>query len=193
MTEQTKQSLSTIIKTKAKMAMPEMTSIFLSKYEDQLYNLKNELTENLSDTRKQLETHQETVKLKAQSKFEKYNNQTMKNLGLTSQVPEPSSFELDFYNAEVTCNVRILDEKERNKCSVEVTTKITKADVETYEDLNKKIEDYKNKLTSTVNKIGDMSRKERQVKARISELRLEEAGLTNLLEDQEMLKLIEIK
>ena len=37
-----------------------------------------------------------------------------------------------------------------------------------------------------------MSRKERQVKARISEMRLQEQGLEGFLQDKEMLALIKI-
>ncbi len=37
-----------------------------------------------------------------------------------------------------------------------------------------------------------MSRKERQIRGRISEKRLEEAGLTNFLQSDEMLQLIHI-
>jgi len=77
-----KNQLSSIIKAEARMAMPEIVSVFISKYETELYDLKNNLQETISKLHKDVLILD--AKVKKTGDFSKYNNVCIKRLDLVS-------------------------------------------------------------------------------------------------------------
>jgi len=195
MTDKTK--LSSIIKAEARMAMPELVSIFISKYETELYDRKNNLQETISKLHKALEILDKKVTETAD--FSKYENVCVKRFDLVSFLNDDALIDWEKGTVHQSVGFHHLDingviDKSRRTSNFHksFSEDILIKDKNLHEKLSTEIEDTEAKLSTIAAKIGDMSRKERQVKARISELRLKEQGLTSLLDDQNMLQLIKI-
>lgn len=181
--------LSGIIKAEAKMAMPEIVSVFLSKYETELYEKKAKLTQDIADAKDDYQVSKQAVADKAD--FSKQHGKYIKELKMYTNVTDiGADLEEGVYRAEL----RLTEDKEKSRGTTikSLENKIAKSDMTNLANARKRIQEMESDLAGTLAKISDMSRKERQVKARISEMRLEEQGLQNLLGDQEMLKLIQI-
>lgn len=187
--------LGSIIKAEAKIAMPEVVSVFISKYESELYDRKAVLQESIAQHNKDLATHEAVVISAAD--FSKYADIKVITLNVVSALDgEPA---LSWGDEEVSVNVTFhnVEDKthrfrESTGFSKRFSSSINKAHLKTHTAILKDTEEATSQLAVILAKIGDMSRKERQVKARISEMRLEEEGLTDFLQDKDMLKLIQI-
>jgi hypothetical protein len=190
--------LSSIISAEAKIAMPEVISIFISDYETKLYDRKTELQQKIHDLKKDLEIHVNTVA--KSGSFKKYIGVKVPKLGLISRSGGEAN--VSWENGTISMKICFDDVDETGKMdakrnsgnnfSKSFTVDITDFAMRTFKNLKKKIDEESANLSRTVGLIGDMSRKERQVKARISELRLKEQGLEGFLADKEMQKLISI-
>ncbi len=187
-------ALSTIIETKASVGMSDMVDVFLTKYETDLYNKKSELKSII----KSIEAERTAFHKKVNKSFTwtKYKNLGIPELAITATLAEDHS--IDWENAIVTMNVKVSVTKSKHNgfgyssINCAVTQKISKTDINKDKRLLNDIEVRRNELTEIIMLITDMSRKERQIRGRISEKRLEEAGLTNFLQSDEMLQLIHI-
>jgi len=192
-----KTKLSSIIKAEARMAMPEIVSIFISKYETELYDRKNNLQESIFELRKDVEIL--NAKVEKAGDFSKYDNVCVKRLDLVSFLNNDIKVDWEGGTIQRSVSFYHLDtkgvvDKSKGSSNFRKTFKenISIKDMKLHEKLHTEIDAASAKLSTVAAKIADMSRKERQVKARISELRLEEQGLTSLLDDQNMLQLIKI-
>lgn len=186
--------LSEIMTANAKIAMPEMVSIFLSKYENALYEKKDTTQEEMNKLDKDWEIAKAVILKKAD--FKKYLGAKLPGFkAVTRMHGEPSiDWEQGIYEATISL-VFIGDKKDQFTDSgfrYRATHPVAASDLKTKKDFEKRRAELQAQLSATVAKIGNMARKERQVKARISEMRLEEAGLTDFLQDKEMQALIEI-
>ena len=74
----------------------------------------------------------------------------------------------------------------------DVNVRIDKSDSKVHYELENRLEELKTELTEVMGLIKSVSRKERQVRGRISEMKLAESGFSGLLESPELLKLIEL-
>lgn len=195
-----KRNLSAIVQAEAKIAMPEVVAVFISKHETELYDLKSELQLKIGDLKKDLEMHTATV---AKSiSFKKYAGLKMLKLSLISYLSgdstvnwpdETVSQKVGLYNMN-EANSGEADSRDRHTGFEKTYTQaISAKDLKSHAKMNQELQDTSARLQSIVGQIGDMSRVERQVKARISEMRLEEQGLTGFLADPAMQKLIAIK
>ena len=187
--------LSDIMKAEANIAMPEVVSIFLSKHETDLYNQKTTLQGEITDLKKDLEMHE--AKVAKAANFKQYVDIKIPKLNLITALE--GSPMVDWANETVghTVNFHNTDEKDNpwNKATGfnKVFTKpISQKHLEDYRNMVTLLSTTEGELSRTISKIGDMPRKERQIKARISELRLQEQGLEHFIEDAEMQKLISI-
>jgi len=192
-----KNQLSSIIKAEARMAMPEIVSVFISKYETELYDRKNNLQEIISKLHKDVLILD--AKVKKTGDFSKYDNVCIKRLDLVSFLNNDIKVDWEGGTIQRSVGFYHLDtkgvvDKSKGSSNFRKTFKenISIKDMKLHESLHTEINNAQAKLSTVAAKIGDMSRKERQVKARISELRLKEQGLTSLLDDQSMLQLIKI-
>lgn len=190
--------LTGIIKAEAKMAMPEIVQVFLAKYENDLYEQKESLQLEMAELTEKLKKLNTTVLDSA--KFKQWKKIKIPKLELESVLSPDKN--LDWANEIVTCSVVLQDMRTQFIAAKRVKVyeigrvveeSISQLHLKQYREWNARLDEVRGDLAKTATAIGDMSRKERQVKARISELRLEEAGLTDFLQDKEMLKLIEIK
>lgn len=184
--------LSNIIKTDAKIALPEIVSIFVAKHETQLYDQKDALQESISTSQKDLTMHEAVVLGTAD--FKKYDNITIPILELVSVLKGDASvnWETGLINQTVTFHNVGKGREKHTGFAKSFSMDIGKGYVKTRDSIRKSIQNDTDDLKSILAQISDMSRKERQIKARISEIRLEESGLTDFLKDKEILKLIQL-
>lgn len=192
MSEESKGQLSQIMSAEAKIGMNEVVSVQLAKYETGLYDRKEELSKRIGDLQKDLEMHNK-VALKG-ADFKKYVGIKAPLLGLISRLKGDPT--LSWEEGEIHQNVGLYhtDTTKRDDTtgfSKSFSLPINKVHIEAREKMLADIEQTQDDLKTIVSAISNMSRKERQVKARISEIRLKEAGI-NLAEDEELAQLIKI-
>lgn len=193
-------NLSSVIRANAQIAMPEVVSVFISKHETELYDLKAELQKKIGDLKKDIEMH--TASVAKSITFKKYCGIKVLKLGLISYlVGEPN---VKWVDEKVTQRIGLYNMSEDNKGAADSRDRetgfeksysqpILAGHLKAHTKMTDELAETSNRLASIVGQIGDMSRVERQVKARISEMRLEEQGLSGFLKDPEMQKLIAIK
>lgn len=181
--------LSTIMQAEAKIALPEIVSIFVAKHETALYERKAALQATIAANNKDLEILH-TVALKS-ANFDKYDDVAIPKLDLVSYLKNGPTLNWDNKSISQIVGLNCTD-KTSTGFSRTYSIAILKVHLESYKDINKMIADDSNELKNIALQISDMSRKERQIKARISEVRLEEQGLTDFLNDKAILQLIKI-
>jgi len=193
--------LSSIIKAEAKIAMPEVVDIFISEYETKLYDKKDLLQKGIAQIEKDLEMHNAVVLKSAKTKH--LVGLKMPKMHLVSYLIKDPSLSWDSKQITINIglhNVQPADTKDEDWGYGDKETGFDKAykqdisenHLNAYEKMKAQKTELRENLQKTVSKIGDMSRKERQVKAQISKLRLEEQGMQDFVKNPEMLKLIKI-
>ena len=187
-----------IVKAEAKIAMPDVMDVFISEYENKLYERKGELTDRINQLRDDLPVFEKQVLKDAN--FSEFAGLKIAKLKVeTVLAGEPVIRWKDkqsIYRQEVTL-VQTIDNDDgstyKNKLATLTKEKNIKAGhVTEYKRRTDEIAQVESDLQKCVAAIGDMSRKERQVKARISKLRLQEQGLDHMLNDPEMAQLIHV-
>lgn len=183
--------LSQIISTEATIALPEMVSIFLSKYETDLYDRKQELSTIISELKQELKDIEDMAA--ASVTFGEYADLGIPKLDLITTVSEKQS--VHWAEEAVSVEIKIIDTKSSRThalTSKVVRKNLKKSYIKTYNRLIDHLADRKVELSQTVQMITDMNRKERQIKAEISKMRLQEQGLEKFINSPEMAKLIKI-
>ena len=187
--------LSTILSASASIALPEIVSVFINKYETELYTSKDQLNEKINGLQSELNLLKETVASKAD--FSKYEKLGIPTFNLTAKVRKSLSIDWESRVVEAMVDFRTPRKANANDLTTRftetVTAPIIKRDLATFEKISNDLSEARSQLSQILTSLSDMSRKERQVKARISELRLEEQGLTDFLKDEQILALISPK
>lgn len=194
MSEESKGQLSQIMSAEAKIGMNEVVSVQLAKYETGLYDKKDILSAKIAELQKDLEMHN-SVALKGVN-FKKYVGIKVPALDLISKLKgEPT---LSWEEGEIHQSVGLYntDTNRRNSgldCfgSKSVSVEINKQHIDARKKMLSDLEETSDALKTTVSAISNMPRKERQVKARISEIRLKEQGI-DLGSDEQLAQLVKI-
>lgn len=191
MTELTPLSTLTI---NANVGMDEVVSVFVARYEDQLFAKKEELSDHMRKLKKQrsdLEKHLiEAVDLTP------YNNITVPLLNLVGFVKDDPCVVWDesyhYSKNSVGICVTLQTANGTTKSHYPVSFPISEENIKQKCDLDAEIEAVYTELLEVMNQIKSIGRKERQVRGKISELKLAECGHIELLNNPELLKLIAI-
>ena len=193
--------LSDIVSANAKIAMPEVVSIFISKYETDLYNKKSELQKKLTQLKDDLSILESSAASKAD--FSKYEGHKLAVFDLVTFIPEgqvscnweEGMFEATVEMRNVPKGKKAQDKKPSSvsRFGVRVSHKMPATLLKDRSSIHEDIAEAQSALQNIISAISDMSRKERQIKARISEIRLEEEGLQGFLNDPMMQKMIAIE
>jgi hypothetical protein len=72
------------------------------------------------------------------------------------------------------------------------TVAISDADMATHKDLTDKLEAFNVELVEVMNLIKQVGRKERQIRGRISEMKLQQSGMSELVNNPELIKLVQL-
>jgi len=125
---------------------------------------------------------------------EDYNN-TISSLNITTSVEEVGvSWGKKENSINVDIEVKDNDKTNRYSHSFTKTVKlnILDGDIKKHSDLDDSLENLKTELAEVMGLIKAVSRKERQVRGRISEMKLAESGFAGLLDSPELTKLVEL-
>lgn len=187
--------LMTAMTTDVNVGMNEVVSVFVAKYEDGLFAKKEELSKriksvkgNMADLVKELE---ESID---QSKYAT----EIPMLGLTTKV---SSVTVKFdgtYNSKkpiVEVSVGVYDnssDRDYPSFSKTFMFDIVKDTVDLNNSLKIELETLSAELMEVMGQIKSVSRKERQIRGKISEMKLEQSGFADLLSNPEMLQLVQL-
>jgi len=188
---ESKGQLSQIMTAEAKIGMTEVVSVQLAKYETSLYDRKDELSKNIGLLQKDLEMHN-AVALKG-ADFKKWDGIPFAKMGLITRLKNAPTLSWEAGKIRQEIGLYHTDQGTNNSTgfSKSFSVPIAKQNIVARNKMLKDIEEATDALKTVVSAISNMSRKERQVKARISEIRLQEAGI-DLNADAELAKLTKI-
>jgi hypothetical protein len=188
----TKTELSTVISTDANVDLQDIAAIFLSKYETDLYELKKTLTTEIHGLASEIELLTGTVVQKTD--FSRYEKLGIPELELITEISDKP--EVKWERQAVVVSVSLISTErsasKRPLMNKDVEKPILKPDLKKYAILTKARLSSKARLSECVTKISNMSRKEREIKGRISEQLLREKGLEHFVADAQMLQLISV-
>ena len=183
--------LSAIMPAEAKIGMNEVVSVQIAKYETGLYDRKEELSKTITDIQKDLEMHN-AVALQGVD-FSKYDGVTMAKLGLITKLKDNPT--LSWEDGEIHQVVKMEHTDKGHRTSTDFrksfSIPINKQHIAAREKMLATLQETTEALKGVIAGISNMSRKERQVKARISEIRLKEQGI-DLAADPELAALVKI-
>lgn len=189
-------SVLSTINTNINVGMDEVVSVFVAKYEDSLFAKKTELSNSIRALKKELEGFDKKVRdLVDYSDYEG----NLPNLGLSFEVGgvnvywEKTWSNVNATTYEITINMRDSAKPDRLTTVKTYEKKIPASIVESRTAVVTSLEEKSAELLEVMSEIKLVGRKERQIRGRISEKKLNESGFAGLLTDPEMLKLVEIK
>ena len=196
-----KGKLSSIMSANAQLALPEIVSVFINKHETELYDAKEEAQKKVAQTHSDLELVEGAAK--QDGNFDKFIGIKNAKLGVISYLKGEINMSWDTEQYSATIGLRNLDDKGEaithggregsTGFAKDFYMDIPKKHIEAYKAAQQACANADMQLESILRQIADIPRKERQVKARISELRLEEQGLEEFIADEKMLALIAVK
>jgi hypothetical protein len=182
------------VKNDVVVGMDEVVSVFVSKYEDDLFDKKKVLSNEVKMVKKELENEIEVLKGRVNKKDYEI---VIEKLGLESKVSNVDvSFNDKDRNGIIYINVDIKEKGKMDRyggMSKNFEIDLSKKDCKKYYDLEDEVSLKSSELLEVNNLIKDISRKERKIRSKISEMKLKESGFEGLLDNKEMLKLIEVE
>lgn len=184
------------------VGMEEVVSVFVAQYEDNLFAKKKDLSNEIKSTKKDLADLDK--RLLSEVDADQYNIKKIPVLNLSSKVDDitvcwvdPNNRHRKNFKSSIRIEVEVKDldkgnDGYRSTFDKNINLPIAKADVNKHNSMNESIESLNDELVEVMGLIKSVSRKERQVRGRISKKKLEESGFEGLLNDNEMLKLVQL-
>lgn len=190
------QSLISSMKTDITIDLTELTAIFVADLEGKLYEQKDKLTNLINETKKELTDLEKAVKEKAD--FSEFLEGGFPNLGVAAKLTDDPV--IDWRNGSVNRNISLYTEQDKSNRGYRDNSiyrfnkekEVSFEDKEAYKEIQEAIKKLNEDLRNILLQLGDLPRKERQVRARISKMKLEQSGQMNILKDEELLKLMAI-
>ena len=198
--------LNSDITTDVKVGMNEVVNVFVSQYEDNLHVEKSRLSKELKEFKlrdKNLTKDIEAATMATRSDYEIVNT----IVGIQSELKEVQLF-WDKKNASTYRYSRSLKSLPTAFIEIEVEVSdtdkngssftkyffgdITEADLALHNEIAEGIKQTSADLQDVLSNIKAVSRKERQIRGKISKMKLEASGYAGLLESPEMIKLVQI-
>ena len=177
------------------VGMNEVVSVFVAKYEDGLFAKKDALSGDIRALKAELAQIDKSVaELVDLSEYAT----SVPALGFTFAADKAEvAWEGNYYSPKNTICI-VLNMYDKSDRGVAVYSKrINKAIPPSFiakrEEVNKALEQKNADLLEVMGLIKSVSRKERQIRGRISEMKLAESGFSGLLDNPEMLQLVQIK
>jgi len=179
------------------VGIDEVVSVFVTKYEDKLFAQKDDLSRRIKATKQALADLDKSLIASVDTKP---YNVSVPELGFTFKAKDVSvSWEESYRGEKNSLQIQLvmLDKQEsrdeREVFHKHIYVKIPAARVKEKQELDQDIDRLNGELMEVMSNIKAVSRKERQIRGRISEMKLEKAGHQDLLGNAELIKLIESK
>jgi len=165
----------------AKVDMADIVSVFANKYEDALHKDADMARTGIKNLRLDIQN------LEKESLASVNVSKLLVKHPLFASVKEVHhSLNSDSVNVEFS----LLNADGGRVATVTKSFKLLKKFTDKRDKLIRELSDVEGVLTTSLQKLRDLPRKERQIKARIVERKLENSGMSDLLEDTEMQNLI---
>lgn len=194
-TQSTTDMLNKLGNVQADVGMNEIVSVFVSRYETGLFAKKDELSAKIKAAKKAVEDHESLVIGSVdRSKY----SAKVESLGLTFKCTDVSVNwkSTDGYHSEkagIKVFIGMNDGRERDAYSKTITLPLSAEAIKERAELTKAVASLESELLETMTQIKAVSRKERELRGRISEMKLQQAGFAELINNPDLQKLIAIK
>ena len=193
------------INTDVNVGMDEVVTVFLSRWEDTLYAKKEELSKEIKRVKKEIEDHVKVVLDQFKLQSGQYEH-TIPSLSIKSKVTNVALFwkendvgygeKFKTPNARFTVEIKDNEKSDEYRSSSSFTkyfrADISDSDVERHKSLEEEHSELSTELSEILLKIKGIGRKERQVRGKIAEMKLEQGGYSELLENPEMVQLVKL-
>lgn len=177
------------------VGIDEVVSVFVTKYEDALFAKKDELSGKIKSVKASVAN---LDKMLIGSVDRQKYNVSVPQLGFTFDVKDVKvNWEDTYYGKKNTITVELAMYDKSDKDNHSVYTKNIKlpmlaTDIADHKSMVEELEQLNAELLEVMTNIKSVSRKERQIRGRISEMKLEKAGHSDLLSNPELLKLTQM-
>ena len=180
------------------VGMNEVVSVFVAKYEDGLFKKKDELALRIKALKRDL-ADLDSV-LKGTVNQDQYNI-TVPLLGLKSKVQGVEIvWKKEKYGHQndntIYIAVGVFDQSSERDYPVftkQFQVAITASNIAEHKEASELLEAANGEMIEVMTQIKAVSRKERQIRGRISEMKLEQSGFSELMNNPEMLQLISVE
>lgn len=176
------------MQTDIQISMDDVVSAFVSQYENNLFARKKELTASIRTVEENLAKFIKALRKKITGDSFK----TTLPFGLKMKVDDGG---IDWEDAEVTFVITIEPKNNHrysNNIIVNKTKPILAASVKAHEKLQTELSALRADLGEVLVSLKSVTRKERQVRGRIAIRKLEDSGYANLMQDEELVKLVQL-
>lgn len=178
------------------VGIDEVVSVFVARWEDGLFEKRDQLSKKIKSLKKELSDLVEKIEKSVnKSQYESL----IPIFNLHSKVSNVSVNWEDSYSTKkntIVVEISLFDgDKESNwpVHSKNFYFNISKEDVLEHENLSEELEGVNVELIEVMSQIKSVSRKERQIRGKISEMKLEQCGFSELINNPEILRLVELK
>ena len=177
------------ITTDVNVGMDEVVSVFVSKYETELFDRKEDLSKKVKETRSELSGLNKKVK---NSINKSEYTLSLPFIKVSSKVNE---IKVDWEDEKIKIELVVSDDEKNGYNSVlfkTIEVSIDKLDMKEHVSLSDKLTDLNGQLTEVLGLIKSVGRKERQIRGRISEMKLKESGLADLVNNEDLISLVKL-
>jgi len=177
------------------VGMNEVVSVFVSRYEDKLFEKKGELSERINQLKLQQTKLDKDVR---QSVDLSVYHQDVPAMGMAFQA-EVGTINWNQTNANILHNVRVsvklvdVTNNDSHVWSRYVYLPISEEHISEWKKVSEETAKLNEELAGVLIEIKSVGRKERQIRGRISEMKLAECGYTDLLTNPDLVKLISVE
>ena len=190
------------ISTSVTVSMEDVVNVFISQYEDGLIEKRKVLQQELTELSKQVKVVVDGIKLTAKQtlveQVESLNKLSSSLMSFEFQMDEDVTFNSDDKLVGYYIQSTVKVEQSKSRYNQSMTSKlegyvvVSDSDVEQYKLLMDQKAEVNRQLMDINNELKDISRKERKVRGIIAERKIQETGMADLLQDQQLLQLIQI-
>lgn len=189
-----------VMTTDVNVGMNDVIAIFVSRYERDLTDLRTKLQAEVKQLKKEIVDHEKAIV--ASVDRDQYNH-SVHALGVKFRVQDVAVvWNRDNYGDKiknkivVTIGLRDLNSKrdeEYNDWTKQIKTPMDVVDIEMHSSLETSLETANTKLLDVLQKLKNVSMKERELRGRMAEMKMTQAGYGELVNDEAMMSLIAIK
>lgn len=181
------------------VGMDDLVNVFIAKYETSLINQRNTFQDQLKDLNKIISGLSETAIKDTKSAVQEFNIPDFKNGVISIITTIGDNFKLDWERKHVSFRITTkikttvkVDYYTENDTSITTAISLAPDIISSYERTMDEKRLVMENLSNINNELRDISRKERQVRGQIAERKFVASGLEDLLNDQELIKLIQM-
>jgi len=188
----------------ANVGMDEVVGVFVARWEDSLYKEKDRLSSEIRTVKKDMEQQDKAIVNQARLSTNQYET-TVPALGIKSVVTDVglrwNQTNVPYGEKKVVRPVVRYSVAIQNTDSSETSSnqirkvfdhQVGEADVERHNNFESQLAELNSSLSEILVKIKGIGRKERQVRGRISEMKLQQAGFEDLINHPELVQLVEL-